>query len=436
MTDYIFRYTSLPSGMFMFMTASDLPSEMVVSHSGFLGCLLGACISVMIMSVTAPAPAPALAPGSCCVTVPFRQDGKHSERRQSMLWWIKWAVQVTFVVVTTIISLQMALTKFCKDAISDENKGWCSRSSSSIVPINIRWLVWFLSQQEETAYEGVSRLESLPRYAWLLYWVGILAISGPIAFFIARGLHNCKCSKRRKMLTVVARKFFHFVAVALFVPPTFYAPRMMSVSYAIAASLLVLVESLRAVANVDNVVVNHHDSDKKKEDSKKELTSTRIQQDGLGLNAFFETFFDEKDQCAVEGSFVVIHVALVVGCAIPLWLGRSAIDRQMHSIIPFMGIISLGVGDAAGAIIGSFFGQRRWPTSRRTIEGSVAMLSCMIACAWCFDQRFHSNHDSSSLYKDTLFVYLPLTILEAVTMQIDNLCLPLMGLRVRTVAKQ
>ena len=100
--------------------------------------------------------------GPCCGTVPFRQDGKHRERQQSMLWWIKWAVQVAVVVVTTVISLQMALTKFCKDAISDENKGWCSRSSSSIVPINIRWLVWFLSQQEETAYEGVSRLESLP----------------------------------------------------------------------------------------------------------------------------------------------------------------------------------------------------------------------------------------------------------------------------------
>ena len=96
------------------------------------------------------------------------------------------------------------------------------------------------------------------------------------------------------MLTVVARKFFHFVAAALFVPPTFYAPRMMSVSYAIAASLLVLVESLRVVN-----VVNHHDSDKKKEDSKKERLSTRIQQGGMGLNEFFETFLDEKDQCAV-----------------------------------------------------------------------------------------------------------------------------------------
>jgi len=94
------------------------------------------------------------------------------------------------------------------------------------------------------------------------------------------------------MLTVVARKFFHFVAAALFVPPTFYAPRMMSVSYAIAASLLVLVESLRVVN-----VVNHHDSDKKKEDSKKGCI--RIQQDGMGLDEFFETFLDEKDQCAV-----------------------------------------------------------------------------------------------------------------------------------------
>ena len=103
------------------------------------------------------------------------------------------------------------------------------------------------------------------------------------------------------------------------------------------------------------------------------------------------------------------------------------IDRQIHSIIAFLGITSLGIGDAAGAIIGSFFGQRRWPTSRRTVEGSVAMLSCMIACAWCFDQMPHSDHDSSSLYKDTLFVYLPLAILEAVTLQIDNLCLPLMA---------
>lgn len=246
-----------------------------------------------------------------------------------------------------------------------------------------------------------------------------------MTFYLAQKLHNCDSEKRKKKLTVVSRKFFHFVAVALFTPVTAYAPKLMYLSYAIATALLMLVESLR-------VAIHTHSDDGNSNHPVQKQTTAIKQSRILGLNEFFETFYDEKDKRATEGSFVVTHVALIVGCATPLWLcgTRSDIPSfQGSSIIPFLGIVSVGVGDSAGAIIGSFFGKTQWPTSRRTVEGSFAMLVSMIACwlsfGWAF-QFDEGNFNAESIYLDALSIYLPLTILEAVTLQIDNLCLPIM----------
>ncbi|CAN0048700.1 unnamed protein product, partial [Choristocarpus tenellus] len=44
-------------------------------------------------------------------------------------------------------------------------------------------------------------------------------------------------------------------------------------------------------------------------------------------------------------------------------------------VIPYSGVIVLGVGDMMGAVVGISLGRRghRWPGSRRTLEGSVAV---------------------------------------------------------------
>ena len=71
--------------------------------------------------------------------------------------------------------------------------------------------------------------------------------------------------------------------------------------------------------------------------------------------------------------------------------------------------------------------------SRLTVEGSLAMLLTMITCRIVLGSMFNNSNvfdsliNPSTIVKETVFVYFPLTVLEAVTLQIDNFCLPIMG---------
>jgi len=179
----------------------------------------------------------------------------------------------------------------------------------------------------------------------------------------------------------------------------------------------------------------------------------------MSLNDFFQTFFDEKDLGAKDGGFVFTHVALIIGCALPLWFEQyyccttctydtydttimeAVEDRNgtMHDrnsairLLPYLGILTLGIGDAAGAIFGSFFGRSRWPESRRTVEGSIAMLITMAICTVAFRLRdFDFDKVETDCYdlikREFVFIFIPIVVLEAVTSQIDNLCLPLFSI--------
>ena len=47
-------------------------------------------------------------------------------------------------------------------------------------------------------------------------------------------------------------------------------------------------------------------------------------------------------------------------------------EHPLAAMLKFAGIISVGVGDAMAAIVGSSLGRFRWPGTKRTIEGSLA----------------------------------------------------------------
>lgn len=55
-----------------------------------------------------------------------------------------------------------------------------------------------------------------------------------------------------------------------------------------------------------------------------------------------------------EGPFILTHLYLLLGCAIPVWLsgpgvqevGDPAFGANIYGILPHAGLISLGVGDA------------------------------------------------------------------------------------------
>ena len=241
---------------------------------------------------------------------------------------------------------------------------------------------------------GINQILQLPRISWLVYWA--ISMTFTIPFAPSAGTIS----------PVIARKWFHFVAIVLFVPSTIFVPELQSLSYAIGICVLLLIELIR------------HDLS--------------------WLNHFYVTYLD-SDKDEKHDATIISHIALVAGCATPLWLvqyysyyGVRNVATSTHSSVLYLllglwGVWVLGIGDAMGAIIGRNYGRLKWGFNHRTVEGSAAMMlslcmTCIVTSAW---------FDSTSSWTDHVRLWLPavvlVTFLEAYTMQIDNIVLPLAG---------
>jgi dolichol kinase len=253
-------------------------------------------------------------------------------------------------------------------------------SSQSIIdsihfPLSIAWLLEFLMEIEN----------GYPRYWGLFYWVMILVMSSLPTYHILS-------LPSQKISVVVTRKWFHFIAVLLFGPVTLQFPQLMTLAYAIALCVLIVLETLR-----------------------REIPM---------LQSFYVTFIDDTKD---DGNHIIIsHMFLILGCAAPLWISQSVVinnTQQFSSstlLLAEFGVICIGVGDAMGAVIGKGIGRHKWGKNQRTLEGSLAMWLSMI---WLGSYTCHSFEEYRALIVATTFT----TILEAFTVQLDNLALPLVG---------
>ena len=105
------------------------------------------------------------------------------------------------------------------------------------------------------------------------------------------------------------------------------------------------------------------------------------------------------------------------------------------------GVGVTGVGDAVGAAVGVTWGRHTWGRQRRTMEGSLAMLLSLVGvCAILFTietlttspvmgNRDDGNDNLSATIelRQWFPVCVVATLMEAFTLQIDNLVLPLVG---------
>ena len=193
---------------------------------------------------------------------------------------------------------------------------------------------------------------------WILSIVGIVI---PITYYI--------CFHSLQMKVTVKRKVYHFIAILLFGPPTYTSPQIMSVAYTIAILCLLLLESIRPPQLFQHL-----------------LDPTKDNNEGI----------------------VTSHIYLLLGCSLPLYL--SLTHPATTVLLPYSGLIVLGMGDAMAAIVGTHYGTTKWFPSlqcnQRSMEGSLAMLL-------------------STYILSSKFAIL-VTLLEACTTQIDNLCLPIL----------
>jgi hypothetical protein len=140
--------------------------------------------------------------------------------------------------------------------------------------------------------------------------------------------------------------------------------------------------------------------------------------------------------------------------AIDMTTGFPTSSMLLLSLLPYVGILTLGIGDAAAAVVGKLFGRLRWSTvlcmvglrglenNHRTVEGSLAcFVSVSVASLWALHAQCDSINatagDTDRLLKVSstgvvsvtvicvvLLCLLIITMAEAFTTANDNIVLP------------
>lgn len=199
---------------------------------------------------------------------------------------------------------------------------------------------------------------------------------------------------------VVLRKGFHILTLAMFIPVLIVDPPLLAVALAVAFVLMSLCELVRT-AEVPVV-------------------------SGL-LSHVVEKFTDSRD----EGVFLVSHMSLLMGIAVPLWISvadatgsRGEQQFQLESMPAWSGLVALGISDTAAAVVGTVCGRVKvHRSSSKSVEGlltgTFAMVASLAAVAVCASVQ----RDWEWWYRLLWYSLLTCT-LEAVTLQLDNCVFP------------
>ena len=300
----------------------------------------------------------------------------------------------------------------------------------------------------------------------VLYWAVTLAVG-----IFALGPHRWKWRR------IVARKYYHLLALLLFMPvilrqdPLLW--QFLSFAQTVALAVLIALELARisgtnaafplerhspskaaylvAGTSMHQVFDGGHDDGVSAAASGDRTTPsmdaslgasggtqgrpscdvTRGRSFYESVHQFMTALVDERDQ----GSVIVSHLYLLLGCAAPGWLLLGLLERFSASNGSWTtlltdwssGLLSLGVFDTAACILGSRFGRHHWPHSRKTIEGSlggfIATWLCQLLLQqWHAPNVFHVNWTALARFSGAVFLC---TVFEALTAQNDNLVLPM-----------
>ena len=284
------------------------------------------------------------------------------------------------------------------------------------------WLAWVLRGQQRQVDEGLLLwlVNLVQSDKWCMqiiaYWAAILLIV-PVIPRIQRCLGLGK---------TCARKLFHAVALAMFVPATALHVDLMALAFAVALNVFVWVEALR-VCNL--------------------LPFRKI------VSEFLGRYVDSRDQ----GPVILTHMYLLLGCAIPVWCHvtmctansrletTSAVGRPHSGTGPlaFGGLLAVGVLDSLAAGFGKAYGRHRWPGTLKTVEGTAAAIVGSVGVVFvCSSYHNYSlsatgggNNGATGMHTVLLEpvvsswaqLCLPVVLiglLEAFTEQIDNILLP------------
>ncbi|KAJ6691514.1 hypothetical protein OIU79_013525 [Salix purpurea] len=212
-------------------------------------------------------------------------------------------------------------------------------------------------------------MEPVKRLSLCLYWVCVIYLS-VLRFY--------NISKNSKTERILLRKYYHLMAVLMFLPAVILQPKFLDLAFGAALAVFLTLEIIRV---------------------------WRIWPLGQLVHEFMNAFTDHRD----SDLLIVSHFSLLLGCALPIWMSSGYNDRPLA---PFAGILSLGIGDTMASMVGHKYGVLRWSkTGKKTIEGTAAGIASVLAAC---------SHWISLLLAVTVS-----GLLEAYTAQLDNAFIPL-----------
>ncbi|KAF7539844.1 hypothetical protein G7Z17_g12345 [Cylindrodendrum hubeiense] len=175
------------------------------------------------------------------------------------------------------------------------------------------------------------------------YWLGILVV-GLLIVFRLKEIYEVD----------TRRKVFHFMMVGMLLPATFVDPTFAALALSLILAVFLILDLLRA---------------------------SQLPPLSKPIASFLAPYVDGRD---FRGPVVISHIFLLIGCAIPLWLGLASLPRTgsdylvgwevpTKDVSMVSGVICVGLGDAAASLIGRRYGRRKWLWGGgKSLEGSVA----------------------------------------------------------------
>ncbi|XP_049629998.1 dolichol kinase [Suncus etruscus] len=278
-----------------------------------------------------------------------------------------WASSIFFHLMTCVLGLGVVLP-------------WLHR----LIHKNpLLWLLQFLFQTETRIY-------------LLAYW-SLLAALACLVVLYQNAKRSSPESKKRQAPTII-RKYFHFIVVATYIPGIIFDRPLLYVAATMCLAVFIFLEYVRYF---------------------------RIKPLGHPLRSLLSLFLDERD----SGPLILTHIYLLLGMSLPVWLiPRPCTQKDnlagMRALMPYAGVLAVGVGDTVASIFGSTMGEIRWPGTKKTLEGTMTSIFAQIISV-ALILIFDSGVDLNYSYAWILGSISTVSLLEAYTTQIDNLILPL-----------
>lgn len=226
--------------------------------------------------------------------------------------------------------------------------------------------------------------EPLKRLSLCIYWVIVICAS-VVRFY--------NISKNSKIERILLRKYYHLMAVSMFLPALIFQAKFLDLAFGAALGVFMALEIVRV---------------------------WRIWPLGQPVHHFMNAFTDHRD----SDILIVSHFSLLLGCALPIWMSSGYNDRPLA---PFAGILSLGIGDTMASMVGYKYGVLRWSkTGKKTIEGTAAGITSVLAtCSVLLPVLASTGYIVTEHWSSLVVAVIVSGLLEAYTTQLDNAFIPL-----------